>query len=359
MNRIAFFLPALALVAAFVSGYAVNHWIICTLIAAAAEGILYLMFFLNNSSTEYLSGHITAIIHHFPWTERKETTKTESGGRKTTTVTYIDHGHEYFAELNTENIIDINESLFDNLSHKWNTNMEEIHVSHRHCVDGGGGEQKPWDGNELNNDYLTLTHRYRNPVKNSISAMRGAKVKKDEALALGLFEYPKVEKDHQQAILKSPDANYTGGLMNAEQELQRLNAFCGKANQIHVFILLFPSNDGANIAAKQCNYWKGCNKNELVVCLGVDGTSIDWCEPLSWMDDPTLHNAIKDYFRQNSKSSLTDFVKWLRDNLNLWKRKEVKELKNSFQMSLGSTLFLWISACAIAILVFLCAYWIG
>lgn len=362
MNYIPFLLPPVALAVALLVGFDPHYWWAYTLIAAAAEGLLYLFFYLNNSSTEYLSGYATTLIHHFPWTERKEKTESrEVGGktRYTTKVSYINHDDEYFVELNTGKTISVNSVTFSRIKRLWNTPAKSIHVHHSNCASGGGGEQFEWNEKEYLTETFTYTHRYRNPVKNSVSPLRGPKVKKDEAISLGLFKYPELEENKQKAILVDPDMQYQGDTNRIDYELQHLNAFCGADKQIHIFMLLFPANAGSQIAEKQRGYWKGCNKNELVVCLGVDGNTVEWCETLSWMDDLTLDREVKEYFRQKPHDDLADFVIWLRGHLDLWKRKEVKSLKHSGMKTMENNLILWGSALAAAILVFLCAYWIG
>lgn len=362
MNRVAFFLPLIALVAAFLFGCDTHYWWAYTLITAAAEGLLYLMFFLKNSSVEYLSGYATALIHHFPWVERKERTESRTVNGKTqymTRVSYVNHGDEYFCELNTGTTIDTDLAVFNRIREKWCTPPQSIQVKHSNCVGGGGGERYEWNGKEYSTEAFTYTHRYRNPVKNSKSVLRGSMIKKDEAQALGLFEYPEIVDKKQQVILVSPDLQYTGDIDQANHELQIFNAFYGADKQIHVFILLFPARDGSEIALKQRYYWKGCNKNELVVCLGVSGNSVEWCETLSWMDEPTLDREAKEYFRYNHTASLSEFVMWLRGHVDLWKRKEVKDFKHTSLLTAGNMVYLWCVAISTAGLVFLLAYLIG
>ena len=97
-----------------------------------------------------------------------------------------------------------------------------------------------------------------------------------------------------------------------------------------------------------------------MVCLGVDGDKVAWCHTLSWMDAPTLDVAVKDYFLHNPSLRLTSFVSWLRDHLDLWKRKEFKDFKYlGWNMShSGSTLF-WLVALAGSVATLLCSFWIG
>ena len=41
------------------------------------------------------------------------------------------------------------------------------------------------------------------------------------------------------------------------------------------------------------NAWNGVNKNELVICVGLNEKQIAWCESASWMDNTTIHAKIR------------------------------------------------------------------
>ena len=362
MYIIAFLLPIFALAAAFLCGADSDYWWAYALITAASEGILYLVFWFKTRSIEYLSGYIVQVEHHYAWVERREITETKYEDGESYTVKreeYIDHPDEYFYILNTGKTFGTSSEMFDYMCSRWGADTYHISVYHDNCVEGGDGEACDWDGQEYNTETVTYTHRYRNPVKNSNSIFLGTRISSEEAAKLGLFDYPEVAGE-QTVLLVAPGLKYTKKLKEANFELQHLNAFCGSLYEIHVFILLFPAEAGIDIALKQRDYWEGCNKNEFVVCLGMEGDKVKWCHTLSWMDEPTLDVAVKDWFIQHKTHTITQFVSWLRDNLDLWKRKEFKEYKYlGWNMSQSGSVWFWLTALATSLIVLLCSFWIG
>mgnify|MGYP006988864679 CR=1 FL=1 len=362
MYIIAFLIPLLALGAAFLYGADPSYWWAYALIAAAAEGLVYLVFWLKTHSKEYLSGYITRVTHHFAWKERKEITETKYENGKSYTVKrveYVDHPEEFYYTLNTGKTRDAYSGLFYELSNRWGTGRYHISVYHANCVSGGDGEACDWNGHEYSTYTETYTHRYYNPVKNSNSIFRGHRISCEEAKKLGLFDYPDAGMD-QHVLLISDGMTYRMDFDKTEFELQHLNAFCGSLHEIHVFMLLFPAEAGVDIALKQRDYWEGCNKNEFVVCLGMDEEKVAWCHTLSWMDEPTLDVAVKDWFLNQEEPLLSAFVYWLRNNLHLWKRKEFKDFKYlGWHMSQSGSVWFWLTALATALTVLLCSFWIG
>ena len=135
-----------------------------------------------------------------------------------------------------------------------------------------------------------------------------------------------------------------GRLLFSGDPIQDGNIFMfGDQREIHAYILLFPDSKKLEITARQRDYWKGLHKNEFVVCLGLQGRKVAWCNTLSWMDAPTLDLAVKDYFHHHKEDIyLPSFIQWLRDNLYLWKRKEFHDFKYlGRKMSLGETILYW------------------
>ena len=149
MYIFAFALPLVAFAAAMLCGADVEYWWAYLLVTAAAEGLLYLVFFFATRSKEYLSGYVTSVIHHFAWVERKEVKETVYGANgKTYTVKtkYVNHPDEYFWEFNTGLKAQIDSGLFYQMCQQWGTGTELIRVYHYHCVEGGDGEvHRPGD----------------------------------------------------------------------------------------------------------------------------------------------------------------------------------------------------------------------
>ncbi|MCR4966110.1 MAG: hypothetical protein K6A41_10715 [Bacteroidales bacterium] len=294
----------------------------------------WLLFFLHkklkNNAKEYLSGYACKVLHFFPWVERRvnRETRYDSNGRSYTVEVeeFINHPDEYYELYNIDYQPPITGYEFERMCDRWGTGINYFDTNHPNCVRGGGGEECDWDGNEYSTYTATITHRYNNPLVKSNSIFRNSFISKKKSKELGLFEYPSARgSGEQMVILLHEGVAIPEDFDNALGELQRLNAFCGDIYQIHVFILLFPADKGIQMASLQRDYWKGLNKNELVVCLGVNGQNVQWCEAMSWSDNKTLELKIRSYFIDKPELNLSQFVVWLRSNLNYWKRKEFKD----------------------------------
>ena len=77
--------------------------------------------------------------------------------------------------------------------------------------------------------------------------------------------------------------------------MRRVNAELGPKSKIHVLVLLwngnvYSSEEMNNVLAS----WKGPNKNELVISIGLDHSrKIVWSQCYSWVDDTTIHSKIR------------------------------------------------------------------
>lgn len=358
MYYLSYAIPVVALIVALCCGLDPESWLAYLLITAAAEGLLYVLLSRLSSATEFLSGYVNNVVHLNAWTEKvvKTVTKHDSKGHSYTTdeVRYVKHPDEWFWHLNTGYKQSISETLFLEMCNRWGTEIQYFNTNHQNCVSGGGGEECFWNGNELDTQTVTYTHRYKNPVRYSDSLFKSNFIDKTQVQQLGLFEYPQVSRfGDQKVILYDDNLPEPPCYESANAELQRLNAFMGSTHEIHVFILLFQAEKGVEIAQKQRDYWKGLNKNEFMVCLGVSDQKVKWCEALSWMDLPNLSLETREYFIKNEDLNLLHFVKWLRDHLDSWKRKEFKDFQYlGTNMSKGKSYLYWIISIIMGILVF-------
>ena len=162
---------------------------------------------------------------------------------------------------------------------------------------------------------LTEEHEYENKVRNSHSIFKFEDISAKRARELGLFDYPPVKHNYQECILgrQFPE--------EVHRQYELFNAWFGFRHQLHVFILCFDASKGMGIAEKQRAYWEGGNRNEFIVCLGLDGDTVRWCHAFSWMDEPVLSVKAEAYFREHDQLDLSAFCTWLQENVSLWKRK--------------------------------------
>lgn len=83
-----------------------------------------------------------------------------------------------------------------------------------------------------------------------------------------------------------------------------------------------------DVAYAQENYWKGGNKNELVVCIGVDDrNAIQWGHVFSWSESEMLKQSLADEIVRDKNEILntSQYVQWIENNINQWQRKEFED----------------------------------
>lgn len=367
MYRLSYFIPLVALLIACFIDIDPEYWWAYLLLAGTALGIIALMRyrFVNFNATEYLSGYVTCVEHLNEWVEKVVTkeTKYDSEGKSYTVekVEYKKHPDEWYWYLNTGYSRHISESMFSHMCGVWGTGVYQFDTYHPNCVSGGGGERCHWNQIEYDTYTVTYPHKYRNPVQQSQSLFKSSLMPTDINIRkIGLFDYPAIGNLDQQVILYHPELSVPEDFEQANVALQHLNAFMGLQHQIHVFILLFKAEQGLEIAAMQRDYWKGLNKNEFVVCLGVAEQQVKWCEALSWMDVPTLSLKTRDYFIEHETLDLLAFVAWLRGSLDSWKRKEFKDFAYlPKKMSQEKAAIYWSVSILLGILVFVFCIAIG
>ena len=312
-------------------------------IVMALTGLVHhLMLRHRRNAIEYLGGIIDTITHYDSWTEVQLYTVNvpdgkDSNGQTTyrteTRVRYIHHPDEWWFRTSVGTQHEISQATYNIIAATWNTPMYNFSITGS-AISGGerygdeyyfndvirreGGNCNPLYNQTLTRYMFTITepHPYENKVQNSNSIFRFEKITDDEAQELGLHPYPAINNFDQSPILgKSID-------INTEQLIRAFNAFYGQVCQIRLYVHLFDASQGIETAEKQQAYWKGGNKNEFSVCLGLDGNTVKWCYTFSWMDEPTLGVMTEDYFRHHPELDLKLFVQWLAANINHWKRKE-------------------------------------
>lgn len=337
MYKLAYLLPLGTSLVLLYLRQDLSHWWIYLIALVVAELLIWLFRYIFNkhTDTEFLSGYVTSVHHEFAWVERVErrTTEYDSKGNAHTRVTYdyVTHPDTWYWKLNTGRTNAIGRATFENMCQLFGTGLHFESVYHPNCVSGGDGERCEWNGDEFDTQTVTYKHPYINPVKNSHSIFRSEKITKERAKELGLYRYPKIEGREQEVVRAGAHFEWKQNFESVLDAFQRLNAFCGLEHQIHVYVLLFDAKlHGLEIVEAQRAYWDGGNKNEFVVCLGIEGADkVAWCNTFSWMDydAPTLGVATRSYFNEHPDLDLLSFSTWLRNNLDKWKRKEVKDFK--------------------------------
>lgn len=131
----------------------------------------------------------------------------------------------------------------------------------------------------------TTQHSYENRVKCSRSVFNFAKVDSGDIADFGLFKYPLISEFNYNPILGWDNPQ-------ASMRLQRYNARIGSFRQVHMMILIFKDKP-VQAAILQEGLWKGGNKNEFILCVGVRNNAISWAKVISWTEADELKIGVE------------------------------------------------------------------
>lgn len=288
---------------------------------------------VETTDTQYTGQYITNVVHYDEWNEWIHRTcyRSHRVGKVTVTTSYdcsycLNHPEKWVMVTNTGNEIYISKEEYDSLRIKWNTPMKFIEMNRHYHTKDGDAQSYIWNSKRLDSRTITVASHYENKVKASHSIFNFEDIDKDEANELGLFEYPEIDEDGDQASILGYKA-----FPESVKKLKFINGYYGKTNQLRTYLLVF-KNKPYSISEKQRSYWQGGNKNELVICIGIDSLTqkIQWSNAFSWMDNPSLELKVEDYFlsRNNKPISINQFTDWYETNgIKLWKRKEFEDFQ--------------------------------
>jgi hypothetical protein len=160
---------------------------------------------------------------------------------------------------------------------------------------------------------IVTDHTYENRVAVSDSIFNYQEVKPEDRK--DIFEYPQIAGLYAPALLVKGNHKFISDPKEATRNLDYINAFLGRAKQVRVWVLVFPVGTSLEVAKKQEAYWKGGNKNELVICVSPkeDG-SLAWVSVFSWMKSTELGIEIREHLMQEFEKkplNFQEFGNWL------------------------------------------------
>lgn len=293
-------------------------------IAARAIMISY-----NTADVEYLGDYITKVRHYDEWDEwiHRTCTRTYKSGNTTRTQTYDCSYRQYHPER--WSYFDQNgnehwlyyEKDYDVIRRKFGTREIFVDMHRDYYRIDGDAQEYHWNGTEETAWTVTHEHKYKNKIQNSNSIFNFTDISKKEADSLGLYHYPLINYDvdyDQIPVLTSREIP-----KEHIEALRFTNGFYGKKHQFRLYVLIF-ENASSEISELQRSYWKGGNKNELVVCLGMNGAKVEWCNAFSWCDVPTLDVKTETFFVENGYLDLIGYSNLVRESLQNgeWNRKK-------------------------------------
>lgn len=272
---------------------------------------------LQTMDTEYWTGWMVKAEYVEDWNERVSCRHPEYETDKDGNSHFVGYEHAYdvdyhppYWEVHDSNgiTIGVNSSTFERLcGHFGNRTFVELHRSYH--TDDGDKYVTTWKGEEEKLVVVTTDHRYENRVQASQSLFNFQDVDPADKEAYNLFDYPDITGYSLPSILGNGGATHA----QAERILSLANARLGQRKQVRMWVLIF-HNQPLQAGFLQQNLWKGGNKNEFVLTIGVDREGkVDWCHPFSWSEVEDLkvdaRNAVLD--QKGQPLDLARVVNWM------------------------------------------------
>lgn len=252
---------------------------------------------------EYNGHLVTSARYYESWNTWVDQTCTETyacgsdskGNTQYCTRTYDcsycdDNSAQWIAYTQDGKSFQISQERYNQLKARWSATPAFVElnrriVHHGRCGVDGDAYEIRWDGQILTSENAVTEITYINILKQNHSAFSYLPMSDEEADSLGLYRYPSIHSLYKQSAILSTKFIVPDSI---KIKLQYINSILGPVNKVKIFTLLFV-NRPYDIAVKQEQYWQNGNRNELVVCIGIDSVgNINWTYPFSWCDNKRI-----------------------------------------------------------------------
>jgi len=300
------------------------YWEILLIFGVSLVAVVACKFvteYIDSYAFEYWTNFCAKAVHDEHWTERYTTTSTDKKGHTHTQTHTVHHPDQYYVVCDGDGgNVSISKSEYREIVQKFSneTKTKNWHINQVSWGDGNTFTTVAGDKQVV----VTQSRHYVNKVKKSRSVFNFPDVSKEDKQEYNLVDYPVVSTLHTPSILGSPTTNQT-----LENEFLCFeNAKLGFSKQIRIWIIIF-KNQPVDAALKQESYWVGGNKNELVLCIGIDNNeSVKWGYVFSWSEEERLKVDIKNFIQEQQKLDLQLIIRYSADESSKrWKRKEFKD----------------------------------
>lgn len=275
------------------------------------------------SDVEWVGGYAQEVRYYEDWNEYIHRTCCHKCGKSTCCYdcSYIKYHPEYWTAETTLGSYSISETRYDKLLAQFRVTKPSFHDMNRHYFSNDGDMlYGKWPGDNLSLEPVTAQEHYENKPRAAHNVFRFDPLDTAEFNLYKPFEYPEItEVYYQKCLLGITDPA-------SEKKLQILNAILGAPKQIRAFILVF-KNKPVQAAIAQERYWEGSNKNEIVLCVGVDNTNnVQWAYDFSWTDKQDFKVEVRRFVESQKKLDLPSAIDYLYSEVDTkWKRKDFKD----------------------------------
>ena len=285
---------------------------------------------------EYWGNYVTQVRYYEPWDEyihqtctRSVPCGTDSDGNtqycdETYDCSYVQYHSESFSVvLNDNREISVDENYYNDVKRKFNTTSIFVEMNRNYHFNDGDMYKNLYPNTYETYVFFPTKHRYVNKIQASNSIFNYPKVTEEDILKYKLFDYPEIENNQLNSILYNKPLKVD----KAQQDkFNYINGMLGMNKQIKVWICLFNNTD-SYAGYMQEAYWKHGNKNEFVICVGVDEKmKISWVHIFSWSQNKNIEIETRNFILYQKQLDLISLGDWLySDGLKDWKRTEFKQ----------------------------------
>ena len=318
---------------------------------------------------EYLGYHIIKINYYEPWNEWITMTCTRSvpcgtdkdGNTQWCTETYDcsycqHHSEEWSVILNSSKEKNISQTYYNYLKQKFGTKSYFVDMNRDYYTEDGDCYSNDWNGSEVSYEDYIIDRSYENRVQASASIFNFPNVDTSEFRKYSLYDYPKfsgIDGTKLKPILHPKTFQVSE---STQRKFEIINGTLGIKKQVRVWILIYDNKD-RNASFLQRSLWKGGNKNEFIITIGLDKEKkVDWVEIITWGEKKMLDVRVKDYLIESDSTQLNldKFAPFLYKEIDQhWVRKSFKDFEylninppnwaiiTSFIVSIISCLFIF------------------
>lgn len=257
---------------------------------------------VGTTDTEYWGGWAVNVVYLEDWNEYIHQTCTRSytdssGNTQTETYdcSYVQYHPPQWFVMDSNGIrVNITQKEYGNLRNKLG-NQVFIDLHRNYHTDDGDKYQCSFNYKTDPPEKLipvTTVHRYENRVQAATSLYDFKDVSDEEKKKYGIKEYPKPDQYYCSSIIG-------GNYPSVRRKLDYFNARYGAMKQIRVWLLIF-RDQPKDAGLLQEQYWKGANKNEFVICVGLDKqNNFQWGHVFSWTPIKETVFSTRDWMYEN------------------------------------------------------------
>lgn len=293
---------------------------------------------VSTTDTEYWGGYVTHVQHFEEWDEKihkicPETyvCGTDSEGNPQWCTRYYDcsyvedHPEEWHAIESNGFDVEITKSEYDRLVKQFGLKPKFIEMNRPFHSKDGDLYQVDWDNNAKTFEPVTTEKLYENRVQAAHSVFSFPEVSDSMKARYALVDYPKVTDPFRVPGILGV---VVPGMQEAERKLDYLNATLGAPKKVRIWIVLY-RNQPPDAGQYQEWYWKGGNKNEFILTIGLDNSNaVQWVHPISWTPVEKL-KVDAQYLLDSMKTNELDLpaiIDWTGKNIQAtWVKKDFRE----------------------------------